>query len=728
MQSRRVHSVSVIVAVAAALAGVAPGRASAQAPARVTVLVMHDVSPVGGALLRAGDVRSMTDSLGKGILLLRPGSHTIHVEKLGYASARHPLRLAAARDTTLVIALEIEAIETEAVIISSTRGERRIEDEPVRVEVMPREEIEEKLMMTPGDISMLLNETAGLRVQTTSPALGGAGVRIQGLRGRYTQILSDGLPLYGGQSGALGPLQIPPMDLGQVEIIKGVASALYGASALGGVVNLLSRRPGEESERELMLNQSTLGGTDAILWNASTLNERWRYTLLASGHLQQHADVDDDGWADLPQFRRAIVRPRLFWGNGRGASVFVTLGGMLESRDGGTVDGGVTPAGAGFRESLDTRRGDAGMVGRFLLGSATLLNLRASLVRQDHDHGFGDVLEQDAHTTSFGEAALSGVTGRHAWVAGVALQHEDYDADDVPGFDYTHTVPGLFAQDEVAVTEWLTLAGSARYDHHSTYGSFVNPRISALLRPGAEWTVRASAGTGYFAPIPLVEEVEAIGLSRLAPFTALEAERAASASLDVGRIIGPVELNATVFGSRIRHAVQSAADSVDAGRIMLFNADAPVKTWGTELLARYHAEGLHITATHVFTHATEPDPVTGLRVRVPLTPRHTSGIVAAWEQEGRGRVGGEFYYTGRQRLTENPYRASSKPYFVVGFLAERRFGSARFFLNAENIFDARQTRHDPLVLPARAPDGRWLTDVWGPLEGRALNGGVRLSF
>ena len=66
------------------------------------------------------------------------------------------------------------------------------------------------------------------------------------MRGRYTRFLSDGLPLFGEQVGALGLLQIPPMDLGQVEVIKGVASSLYGAGAMGGVVNLISRRPGDE--------------------------------------------------------------------------------------------------------------------------------------------------------------------------------------------------------------------------------------------------------------------------------------------------------------------------------------------------------------------------------------------------------------------------------------------------------------------------------------------------
>src|SRR3546814_3402381 len=127
--------------------------------------------------------------------------------------------------------------------------------------------------MTPGDIAMMLNETAGLRVQTTSPSLGGANVRIQGLRGRYTLMLADGLPLYGGQAGGIGLLQIPPVDLARAEIIKGTASALYGSSALGGVVNLVSRRPGEEPVREVLVNQTSRGGTDAVAFVATALGD-----------------------------------------------------------------------------------------------------------------------------------------------------------------------------------------------------------------------------------------------------------------------------------------------------------------------------------------------------------------------------------------------------------------------------------------------------------------------
>jgi|GEM_PF-1991996 len=92
----------------------------------------------------------------------------------------------------------------DTVIVSTTRSGRAVNDEPVRVEVIGREEIEEKAIMRPGNISMLVAETGGVRVQTTSPALGASNIRLQGLYGRYTQLLSDGLPLYGGKLLLLG--------------------------------------------------------------------------------------------------------------------------------------------------------------------------------------------------------------------------------------------------------------------------------------------------------------------------------------------------------------------------------------------------------------------------------------------------------------------------------------------------------------------------------------------
>jgi iron complex outermembrane receptor protein len=135
-----------------------------------------------------------------------------------------------------------------------------------------------------------------------------------------------------------------------------------------------------------------------------------------------------------------------------------------------------------------------------------------------------------------------------------------------------------------------------------------------------------------------------------------------------------------------------------------------------------------VTGSYTFVRSTEQDPETGARRDTPLTPRHQAGVVTMWEQEGMSRVGVEVYYTGTQTLDDNPYRLESRPYVHVGVLAERRFGAVRVFINAENLLGYRQTNHDPLVLPSRGLGGRWTTDVWGPLEGRVANAGLRLDF
>lgn len=174
------------------------------------------------------------------------------------------------------------AEELEEIIVQATRSRRRVQDEPMRVEVLSHEEIEEKLLMRPGNISMMLNETGGLRVQVTSPALGSANVRIHGMRGRYTQLLADGLPLYGGQASSLGLLQVPPSDLGQVEIIKGASSALYGGQALGGVINLVSKRPEADAAGEVIRNATTRNAQDLSAYGVTPLSGNWSGSLLSN--------------------------------------------------------------------------------------------------------------------------------------------------------------------------------------------------------------------------------------------------------------------------------------------------------------------------------------------------------------------------------------------------------------------------------------------------------------
>jgi iron complex outermembrane receptor protein len=705
-----------------ALAG-APGTGPPAQAAEATVRV-HLVAregPLRGTI-RGGSVAARSDDEGRATIRRPAGRTWIVAIAIGYRPDSLELDLRAGQDTVVSLRLEAAPAELEEITVSSTRSERRIEDEPIRVEVLGREEIEEKLLMTPGDITMMLNETGGLRIQNTSPSLGGANVRVQGLRGRYTLMLADGLPLYGGQVGGLGLLQIPPMDLGQVEVIKGAASALYGSSAMGGVVNLLSRRP--DGGREVLFNATSLGGADLVGWMTGPPGAGLTYTLLASAHRQPRGDRDGDGWTDVPGYRRLVARPRLFWQDRSGRSLFLTAGLTREGREGGTLPRRAAPDGSIFAEELETTRTDLGSVGRFPLGSRWLLTTRASAARLSHRHQIGTELERDRHDTWFAEAALMRGAGRWVAVAGLGVQGERYRNRDLAAFDYAFTVPGIFGQYEWTPVPALTLAASARLDQHDGYGTFVLPRLSALWRFRPSWTARLSAGLGYYAPTPFTEETEVTGLSRLEPVAGVRAEEARSAALHVGWAAGQLEANATLFGSVVEGAVQLVS-LASAGRFGLVNAARPTRTWGGELLARLRREPWQLAASYTYAEAREPEPGTTTRREVPLTPRHALGIVGSWEREGRTRMGVELYYTGPQALDDNPYRSRSRPYLVVGGLAEHRVGGVRLFLNLENLTNVRQTGFDPLVRPTRAPNGRWTTDAWAPLEGRVINGGLR---
>ena len=495
---------------------------------------------------------------------------------------------------------------------------------------------------------------------------------------------------------------------------------------MAGVVNLLSRRPGREPVHEFLVNRTSLGGTDVSLFAASKLSSHWGVTFLGNGDWQTRNDIDGDGWADLAGYTRGVMRPRLFWDGGDGSSALLTAGVTYEDRQGGTLPGKMLAAtGAPYIEALDTLRYDTGGNFQFLIHKRYVVTSRLAASWQRHRHVFGEILERDRHEMLFGEVAIRGsgalgAGGRHTWVAGVAADRDAYRPTDVSRFAYRYATPGMFLQDDVEIASWLSVSASGRADFQSRYGTFFSPRLSALFRRSG-WISRLSAGQGFFAPTPLTEETEAAGLSRLRVPVELRAERGRSASWDLTRRVGPVSVTATLFASSVRNPIQ-----VQRATYTLVNAPRPARNRGAELLATYRKAPFSATASYTYVRSRQTDA--GLRVDTPLTPRHSFGITGMWERENTWRIGVEAYYTGRQRLEQNPYRGTSEAYVSTGFLIERRFGPLRVFLNAENLTDARQTRWNPLLRPDRAADGRWTVDAWAPLDGRVFNGGIRFGF
>lgn len=619
----------------------------------------------------------------------------------------------------------------EKIQVTASRLGRIVNESATRTEIINGEEIQEKALMRPGNISMLVAETGGVRVQNTSPALGSSNIRLQGMYGRYTLLLSDGLPLYGGQTASIGLLQIPPTDLANVEIIKGSASSLYGGSALGGVINLISRTPSDTYEGEVLLNATSKNGQDITSYFASPLTDTLSASVTAGIHQQEEQDLDDDGWIDMAGYERYSVRPRLYWQNDNGANLYVTFGAMTEQRDGGTIGNATLPDGNEFHQTQDTLRTDVGFIYDQPLGEVINLNIRGSAMNQEHEHEFGTIQEDDSHESTLIESSLSGYSDKTAWLVGLALQSEKFESDTFPEFNYSYEVPGLFSQLDYEASENISMSISARTDWHSEYGTQVSPRISLLYSPD-NWTIRGAYGQGFFAPSPFIEDIDEAGLSRLEPLENLDEERASTASLDLSYVLGSVETSLTLFASDIDNVTEleviNSVDVTSSKQVRIVNAVGESEIRGAELLLRYRWRDIKFTGSYLYTDATKENDSGFDRIPLALTPQHSAGLVVMWEEHGSHMVGFEAYYTGTQQLENNPYREQSDAYWHLGLLGQITVGQVSFFVNAENLLNVRQTKEDSLVLPEQAPSGRWTTDIWSRNDGFTVNAGLRFRF
>jgi hypothetical protein len=154
--------------------------------------------------------------------------------------------------------------------------------------------------------------------------------------------------------------------------------------------------------------------------------------------------------------------------------------------------------------------------------------------------------------------------------------------------------------------------------------------------------------------------------------------------------------------------------------------------WDTRIAvgpgAEYAASGsfdVKLYLGYTYIYATRDD--LGLVSELSLNPRHSAGAVLFYEGHESGlKVGFETYWTGAQRLERNPYRDVSPDYFLTGVVAEKAFRPLRIFVNFENIFDTRQTRWDPIVAGGYDEVSYRPVPIYAPLEGRVINGGVRV--
>jgi iron complex outermembrane receptor protein len=657
------------------------------------------------------------------------GTYTIEVRFLGYRTARFERSFPNESDEVELIALHHDEEEMEAIVVQSMRSSRVIEDIPTRVEVIAGEELAEKGNMKPGDIRMLLNESTGIQTQQTSATSYNSSIRIQGLDGKYTQLLRDGLPLYSGYSGGLSLMQIPPLDLAQVEVIKGSASTLYGGGAIAGLVNLISRRPSEDGGLDLMVNGTSALGLDASAFYSEQF-EKFGTTIFASYNKGTAYDPSSVGLTAIPQFDRITVNPKIFWAPRPDTELILGFNWTKEDRLGGNLDyiKGESVSDPYF-ERNETDRFSTQMSYSKNWGEDLVLEFKNSLNFFNREITLPGYLFGGKQFSSFSELNFQKQNANSEWTSGVNLWTENFDQSlgNLAGpLDYQLNTVGAFVQNIWNLAEKWTLESGFRLDYQEDYGLFPLPKISLMVEPSELLTLRLGGGLGYKSPTVFSEEAEQLSFRNVLPIdpSQFEAERSAGANLDINYKIAlgeevTLNTNTLFFYTQIQDPLMLVA----AGFGYEFRQpESQIQTQGLELNLKWTYRDWKLFLG--YTYADVDERQGGVSSQFPLVAKHRLNNVLMYEKHENFWIGLEGYYFSPQLLNDGQ---TGQSYWIVGLISEKKLGeNFSVFLNFENFLNTRQTAFDTIYTGSISnPQFR---DIYAPVDGFVINGGFKVHL
>ncbi|GGB84862.1 TonB-dependent receptor [Dyadobacter sediminis] len=648
---------------------------------------------------------------------------------IGYRKRTDEIRFPMA--DTLTIRLESDAEEMGEVVISSTRSSRTIQDIPTRVEFIAGEELDEKANMKPGDIRMVLSESTGIQVQTTSATSANASIRIQGLDGRYTQILKDGFPLYSGASSGLGLLQIPPLDLKQVEVIKGSASTLYGGGAIAGLVNLISKTPGKERELRFHLNGTSAGGFDANGFYSKKFGKTG-LTLFASHNRNAPYDPAGIDLTAIPKFQRFTFNPKLFFYPTENTTVSLGVNTTLEDRTGGDIHfiKGQQENGHTYFEKNKTGRISTQFVLDHIFGKHEHFIVKNSLSYFNRKLTTPGYQFNGTQYASFTEASYANHGDKMEWIAGANLWTDQFREKAFPGTsnrDYSLNTFGAFVQNTLKAAKWLHIESGVRADYIMDYGFAFLPRVSALFKFGPAFTSRLGGGIGYKAPTIFTEESERIQYQGVLPVNknTNSLEHSYGGNWDVN-------YQTSIFDERLSVSINHLffytyltkpliLKNTGSGLYQFRNIDGHIDTRGTETNIKLGYADFKLFLGYTFTNSRISE--SGLHRENYLNSRHRINSVLFYEVEEKWKAGLEAYYFSKQELSDGK---TGKEYVILGFMAERLWERFSVYINFENFLDARQTRFDTIY--TGSVTNPFFRDIYAPLDGFVFNGGIKIRL
>ena len=698
---------------------------------------------IGSTLLLKGTTNGVsTDLSGLATLKNIPnGEHIISISFIGYEDKHLTLTFPVESKKVHTISLSPSDTEIDEIIIEVTRGNRTVANLPTRTEVLT-EEIDEAASMEPSKISHLITHSTGIQVQTTAAGSNGAVVRIQGLNGRYTQILKDGFPLYGGFSGSLDILQIPPLDLRQVEYVKGSASTLYGGGAIAGVINLLTKKA-DKDETLLHINLSHIGAKDFNTFTSKRFG-KWGFTNLASMHLHSPYDPKNVGLADIAQVSKFNFNPKLFYNPNTNTQLYFGATISKENRKGGSMSKirNENTSGEYFLDEQESGRFSTQFSANYKVSNNNTITLKNSFSSFDRYIN----IEENILGTSikFGGNQFNSFTELN-WNLNKENQNiniglnslsDEFSEDNynsTPLRDQEFNTLGLYVNHLWDVTDKLALESGLRTDYVTASNfssdnggqSFVLPKISTLYKLTPELSIRLGGGMGYRMPTIFNEEAEPYGYRNVQAvnFNNLVAEESYGSNIDFkyqstfGTDNVLLSLNQMFFYNVIDNPITLNENNRD--NLFYEQKNDSLFSKGFESQIKLTVGKFTWFFGYTYTDAYlenegDENPLT-------LTPKHSIKGDLLFVVEDKWRIGWDYDYKSGQFLNNGE---KTQSLFTTGVIVERTIDNFVIFLNAENFTDVRQSNTGS-VMTNESPQ---FTEVWAPLDGYFFNAGLKIKL
>lgn len=695
---------------------------------------------IGATVKQSGTFNGKsTDENGRLQLDFLPnGTVTFDVSAVGYHQKTIQINFPNEQTDVIVLLTSLED-ELEEIIIEGTRSNRSIDNIPTRVEVLT-EEIDEAATMDPSKVAHLLTHSTGIQVQQTSATSNTANVRIQGLDGRYTQILRDGFPIYGGFSGSLSVMQIPPLDLRQIEYVKGSASTLYGAGAIAGLINILSKEPIKDKDEAILhLNASHIGARDVNAF-VSGRRKKIGLTLLAQRNEHLIFDADQDGFSDMPELIKYNINPRIFFYFNERNKMYVGATITNESRQGGdlrVLKNETSDSLHFYKEKNDVSRITTQVRFDHRISEASMISVRNSInmfnrhlqIAPSYLSGVYEFAGDQLST--FSELSYACKKNQNSLTAGLNFYSDDFieipKIDSVLRKEQIQTA-GAFVNYTFDLSKMVAIESGLRTDYTVQQNFNVLPRVFALFKWTKKLTTRIGGGMGYRNPSMFNQEAELLGYRNVAAidFTKTKAEQSYGGNADIGfkSLIGEkcfINFNQMFFFTRLDKPLVLMEAVPGSGQLEFVNANGYTQSYGAETFFKFGFYDFVLFVGYTYTHASHYfDGKTSL---MSLTPQHNIKGDLLYALPGKWRIGADYEYKSGQLLSNGK---TSPEFWTFGLVIEYTWKHFTFFGNVENYTDVRQTRYESLITaPYQTPQ---FTDVWAPLDGIVVNAGIKIRL